>query len=154
MSNGFNKYISPEVFASHSFEDAIGEEAWGGFTKIKYNTKLIQKITTRFPDVIYQKSSKKVTDFKGLQSICGLYLVSDNKKNLLKVGQTVNPYSRFSCYYSISEHFPLRFDLFTTESYELQDLYEDKIRNFLEYLGYYLPADATSSRLKMLEELK
>lgn len=151
--NSYNRYIDSQTFMDTSFDDCVAQElTWKGFnTKIKYKKSLVQKITNKFPDIKYLKSDIYLKAFREFINRPFLYLVSDNKKQLLKIGQTVNPYNRFAHYHSISIHKPIRFDLFITINFELQNLYEDKLRNYLEFLGYLLPEDNTNCRLKYIK---
>lgn len=154
MKGKNNRWENSEEFMNTSFADCVDpEKPWKGFRSIKYTSRLIKKITNQFPVVRYIKSSTDLRDFSGIDSICGLYIISDSEKTLLKVGQTVNPYGRFAAYYSLSKNKPIRYDLFSVENYELQNLYEDKIRNFMEYLGYMMPSDNTGKRLEQIESI-
>jgi hypothetical protein len=145
-----NRYRSSDSFISTSFIDSVDGFPWSGFQNIKYSESLIEQITDKFSGVKYVKSSYKLSEFTSLSNNPLLYLVSDTNKELLKIGQTVNPFNRFGHYHNISEHKPIKFDLFITANFEQQDLYEDKIRNYLEFLGYVLPKDNTNSRLKYI----
>jgi hypothetical protein len=148
--NPYTRYSSSSNFINTSFEDAIDGDYWNGFTKIKYTKQIIQKIIDKFNNINHVISDNKLYKFKNFVNQPFLYLVSDGKKNLLKIGQTVNPFNRFSQYHNISEHKPIRFDLFSVGSFIEQDLYEDKLRNYLEFLGYLLPKDNTNCRLKYI----
>lgn len=149
--NIYNRYKSSQDFINTSFEDCVDSDCWLGFNKKKkYNKNLITKINERFINVQYLISDNKLSTFKNYINKPFLYLISDSKKELLKIGQTTNPSNRFSNYHNISIYKPIQFDLFLTNSFQEQDLYEDKIRNFLEFLGYLLPKDNTNSRLKYI----
>ena len=149
--NNYNRYLNSKIFIEHSFSDCIDELSWKGFNKhAKYKKSIIKQIKNKFPEIIYLKSSNSLKSFKCFINQPFLYLASDNKKELLKVGQTVNPYNRFAHYHKISINKPIYFDLFVTNNYLLQDLYENKLRNYLEFLGYILPADNTNNRLKYI----
>lgn len=149
----FNRWLSSDIFIELSFIDCIEKRKWDGFKNIKYQPSIIKKIISKFSDVNYHQSISIVKDFISIDDVRFLYLVSDNEKNLLKVGQTSNIVSRFQQYYNLSQHKPLRYDIFYVNSFEQQDLYENKIRNYLEYLGYLLPKDNSHSRLKYIKEL-
>jgi len=150
--NSYNRYASSETFISTSFVDCIDGPVWFGFKNKKYSKTLIEQITNKFPNLKYIKSNTKTIEFKNLCNQPLIYLVSDNRKCLLKVGQTVNPVNRFSQYYNISEYKPIKFDLFIANNFIDQDLYESKVRNFLEFLGYSLPKDNTNARLKYIHK--
>jgi len=148
-NNFYNRYLDQKTFIENSFSDCVDGTIWKGFNnRIKYKKSLIKQIQSKFPEIVYIKSDTSLKSFKSFVNQPFLYLVSDKQKQLLKVGQTVNPYNRFAHYHDISTNKPINFDLFITHNYILQDLYENKLRNYLEFLGYLLPADNTNCRLK------
>jgi hypothetical protein len=146
----FDRWYSSDVFIETSFVDCISSVNWSGFKKIKYNRKLIQVITDKFPEVQHIVTTTQILNLKYIPNGNYLYLLSDQNKTLLKVGQTQNLTSRFRHYYNSSDALPICYDVFAVDSFEKQDLYEDKIRNLLEYLGYLLPLDNTGFRLKYI----
>jgi hypothetical protein len=111
---------------------------------------LIDQISNKFSDLSYCISTPERQKLKNYIGGNYLYLLSDEKCNLLKIGQTQNLINRFNRYYNASESKPIYYHVFSVDSYEKQDLYEDKIRNYLEFLGYVLPLDNTGSRLKYI----
>jgi hypothetical protein len=132
-----------------SFVDCYDDPEWEGFTDTKFYPDLIKTIDRRFDSLNFLVTfyhNKKLP----VSSVNVVYLVSDADQNLLKVGQTSNVKSRFSRYYNLSKSSPLRYDIFTTETPEEQDLYEHKLRNYLEYLGFTLPLDNSGKRLKYI----
>ena len=152
--NVYNRYTNSKTFIEHSFIDCVEGESWKGFNKnIKYKTSLIKQIQKKFSQIVYLESNSSLKFFKSFINQPFLYLVSDSNKELLKIGQTVSPYNRFAHYHNISINKPIHFDLFVADNYLLQDLYENKLRNYLEFLGYILPVDNTNSRLKHIMKL-
>lgn len=149
----YNRWKDSQEFISTSFEDCYDKSHWSGFNKKKkYKKAIIKQILQKFPELSYLKSGTKAIDFENIKSDTCLYIVSDQNKEILKVGQSVNIKSRFTKYYNISKYPPFIFDVFCAETYEKQDLYEEKIRNYLEYLGYILPLDNTNGRLKYIKD--
>jgi len=146
--NAFNKWLNAEVFINTSFKDCVDDSVWNGFTNVKYKKDLIKKIINRFSNLSYINSIERASQFKQTSSYF-LYLVRDSQANLLKVGQTCNVSSRFRKYYNISQHKPITMDILSIDMRK-QDLYEAKLRNYLEYLGYILPEDNTGQRLKYI----
>lgn len=144
--DGFNRYSD---FKAMSFVDCYDDPDWGGFTEIKFHPDLVQTIGDRFDSLNFLVTFYHDKKFP-VDSTNVVYLVSDADQNLLKVGQTSNAKSRFSRYYNISGTSPLRYDIFTTETPEEQDLHEHKVRNYLEYLGFILPSDNSGKRLKYI----
>lgn len=146
-----NRWSSSSEFVKTSFIDCVDKDFWHGFTDIKYSKKLINILCNKFSEITHLISTSEKQKLKTYNKGNFLYLVSDGNKELLKVGQTQNVLSRLNHYYNISEYKPINYDIFITETYEQQDLYEEKIRNYLEYLGYKLPFDNTGLRLKYIE---
>lgn len=146
----FNRWQSSSSFIEMSFVDCVEGNSWHGFQNIKYNPQIIDQIIRKFPDIKYHTSTINKIEFKKFNKGNYIYLLSDSINTLLKVGQTQNLISRFNHYYDISQYLPITYHVFSTETYEQQDLHEDKIRNYLEFLGYYLPADNTGLRLKYI----
>lgn len=149
-NNCFNKWYSSESFVEMSFIDCIERDEWSGFKDIKYDSTLVSKIIIKFPEIKHAISTNKRVDLKKYQKGNFIYLLSDNDSILLKVGQTQNLLNRFSHYYNATKNFPINYDIFLVDTYEKQDLYEDKIRNYLEFLGYLLPLDNTGYRLRYI----
>ncbi len=149
VANGadFNRYRD---FKSMSFEDCYDEECWGGFSDIKYSEDLLGLISHRFRDIEYVTSFYH-TNRETIDSNKIVYLVSDSEDTLLKVGQTVNTKTRFAAYFDLSSNQPLRYDIFVARTWDEQDLYEHKVRNYLEYLGFLLPEDNSGQRLKYIQ---
>jgi|688.fasta_scaffold05842_14 hypothetical protein len=146
----FDRWSSSNVFISTSFIDCVDKKEWLGFTDVKFNNMLIDQISNKFSDLSYCISTPERQKLKNYIGGNYLYLLSDEKCNLLKIGQTQNLINRFNRYYNASESKPIYYHVFSVDSYEKQDLYEDKIRNYLEFLGYVLPLDNTGSRLKYI----
>jgi len=146
--SGFNRY---DDFKNMSFEDCHDGEDWNGFSDIRYDNDLINLISNKFPNLKYLTSfdhkSRQIVDSDKV-----VYLVSDSDYTLLKVGQTCNVKSRFNCYYDLSISKPLKYDIFVADTWYDQDLYEHKVRNFLEYLGFILPKDNSGKRLEYIEQ--
>lgn len=152
-NNCFNRWYSSDSFIELSFIDCVEKNEWSGFKDIKYNHNIINQITTKFSEVQYLISTNKRIDLKKYQKGNFIYLLSDSKSVLLKVGQTQNLINRFNHYHNATNNFPINYDIFLVETYEQQDLYEDKIRNYLEFLGYLLPLDNTGYRLKYISSV-
>jgi hypothetical protein len=148
-TQAFNKWRSSEVFIECSFEDCIDDTIWGGFQDIKYDPKIVEQIDNRFEAVKYIKSFYR-SDKDKVDDGNILYLVSDANLELLKVGQTYNYKNRLSRYNTLFKNTPLRFDIFSVKTFPEMNLYEAKIRNYLEYLGYLLPQDNSGLRLKYI----
>lgn len=149
--SAFNRWASSNIFIELSFIDCIDSNNWPGFIDIKYDSNIINKIILKFPKVKFHQSIYQIKDFLNVEDRRFLYLISDNQKELLKIGQTSNIIGRFNKYYNLSKNKPLKYDIFYVESFEEQDLYENKIRNYLEYLGYLLPKDNSNFRLKYIK---
>jgi len=148
--NVFNRWVSSKSFISTSFSDCVESSQWNGFSDIKFDAGLIGQLVDKFPGLNYLVSSSERKILKNYQNNNFLYLLSDSNNVLLKVGQTQNLISRFDKYYNISTYKPIYYHIFNTPTYELQDLYEDKVRNYLEFLGYLLPNDNSGLRLKYI----
>lgn len=148
--NTFNRWASSNSFIDTSFIDCVDSEEWHGFKNIKFKKTLIHKLTTKFTELKYLISTAERQKIKNYTCNNFLYLLSDGQKNLLKIGQTQNLINRLNRYYNASKHKPIYYHIFVVDSYEKQDLYEDKIRNYLEFLGYLLPIDNTGFRLKYI----
>jgi hypothetical protein len=146
----FNKWYSSDSFIENSFTDCVDGSEWNGFTNIKYDSSLISNILSKFPEVTHIISTYEKNKLQQYNKGNFIYLLSDNSGTLLKVGQTQNLINRFNKYYNISNNLPITYNVFSTKTYEEQDLYEDKIRNYLEFLGYLLPIDNTGLRLKYI----
>lgn len=145
---GFNRY---EDFKNMSFEDCYDQEEWGGFRDVEYHVGIPDLISSRFTDLQYLTSFDH-DQRKPVNSDKVIYLISDSKSSLLKVGQTCNTKSRFIAYYDLSPCKPLRYDIFIAKTWYDQDLYEHKVRNYLEYLGFMLPLDNSGQRLKYIQK--
>lgn len=146
----FDRWHSSASFINASFSDCIEGDNWNGFTDIKFNLSLINQLINQFPGLNYLVSTCERKILKNYQKNNFLYLLSDNNHELLKIGQTQNLINRFNRYHNISIYKPIYYHVFNVETYEKQDLYEEKIRNYLEFLGYILPADNTGLRLKYI----
>jgi hypothetical protein len=146
----FNRWSSSHTFVSMSFADCIDKKQWAGFTDIKFHPKLINKLINKFSELNYLISTSERKILKNYQNSNFLYLLSDKINELLKIGQTQNLVNRLNKYYNLSTNKPIYYHIFEVDTYEKQDLYEDKIRNYLEFLGYVLPADNTGFRLKYI----
>lgn len=146
----FNRWDSSKTFIDTSFADCIEGESWNGFTDIKFNLDLINKLVNKFSDLNYLISTSERKALKNYQNGNFLYLLSDKKDELLKVGQTQNLINRLNRYYNISLNKPIYYHVFSVDTYDKQDLYEEKIRNYLEFLGFILPVDNTGLRLKYI----
>jgi hypothetical protein len=146
----FNRWQSSASFIETSFVDCIEGNCWNGFKSIEYNLQIIDQIINKFPEIKYHTSTINKIEFKKYNQGNFIYFLSDNTNTILKVGQTQNLITRFNHYYDISKHLPIKYHVFSTETYDQQDLYEDKIRNYLEFLGYELPEDNTGLRLKYI----
>lgn len=141
----FNKYGNKESFYEFSFKDVVDKD-WTGFRNLGYDPHIISNITTKFSSLKYICSFKY--EQKALFSNLGdkiIYLCSND--TILKVGQTTNIKSRFHHYSYLGNP---NFDIFEAQSWKEQDLYEHKLRNYLEFLGYRLPEDNTNCRLKYI----
>jgi hypothetical protein len=146
----FNRWESPKTFIDTSFSDCVDGEYWNGFTDIKFDLNLINKLIDKFSDLNYLTSTSERKVLKNYKNGNFLYLLSDKNNELLKVGQTQNLINRFNRYYSISLEKPIYYHVFNVDTYDKQDLYEEKIRNYLEFLGFVLPVDNTGLRLKYI----
>ena len=146
----FNRWHSSAAFINTSFADCIEGDHWNGFTDIKFDSGLIDRLIDKFAGLNYIVSTCERKILKNYQNNNFLYLLSDNNYELLKIGQTQNLINRFNRYYNISTYKPIYYHVFYVETYEQQDLYEEKIRNYLEFLGYILPCDNTGLRLKYI----
>jgi len=142
---GYDKYANSDLFLLTSFDDCV-DGYWDGFKDIQHSGKvLISDILNRFSKLQYVTSFTHDNRDK-IESDKVLYIISDCNDIILKVGLTTSPtrnFRRYSCY----EDQPLRYDIFIVNSYEEQELYEKKIRNYLEYLGHFLPKDDSEKRL-------
>lgn len=146
----FNKWHSSDSFIQNSFIDCVDSLEWNGFTQIKYDSSLVNIILSKFSNLTHIISTHERDKLQSYKKGNFIYLLSDSNNILLKVGQTQNLINRLNKYYNISNFLPIKYDIFSTRTYEEQDLYEDKIRNYLEFLGYLLPADNTGLRLKYI----
>jgi hypothetical protein len=146
----FNRWNSSKTFIETSFSDCIDSDYWNGFTDIKFNVNLINKLINKFSELNYLISTSERKILKNYQNSNFLNLLSDKNNELLKIGQTQNLINRLNRYYNISSNKPIYYHIFNVDTYDKQDLYEEKIRNYLEFLGYILPADNTGLRLKYI----
>jgi len=148
-NNAFNRYLDSDTFLRKSFDDVCGDR-WLGFKDVVYDDSIPILIEQKFPCVrlVVSFHLDKRKQYTSLFRDKSLYLCSN--RNILKVGQTTNPASRLPHYYIFGNP---KIDLFEVDTWELQDLMEHKIRNYLEYLGHLLPNDNSGNRLKYIQEV-
>lgn len=146
----FNRYRDKETFAKLSFIDVV-EGPWNGFddNAIRLDS-LPQQLEAKFTGLLFLTSFEETNFPTSINNDDGklVYLCIGYDKTILKVGQTTNWKSRFHHYYNLHPFRPLSFDIFTTPSWELQDLLAAKVRNYLEFLGHKLLQDRTDKRLE------